>query len=75
VHTIPARTASVPIITAMENWSAIMPPPILASGHNCVPLHKTLPAMAAGVTDRLWEIGDIGGVLEAFENRTSPVSS
>jgi len=33
--------------------------------------HKTLratPAMAAGVTKRLWEIGDIVDVLEAFEN-------
>jgi len=32
--------------------------------------HKTLrttPAMAAGVTSRLWEIGDIVDVLEAWE--------
>ena len=36
-------------------------------------IHKTLrttPAMAAGVTSRLWEIGDIVGVLEAWENTT-----
>jgi hypothetical protein len=26
------------------------------------------PAMAAGVTDRLWEIGDIVQVLEDWEN-------
>jgi hypothetical protein len=35
-------------------------------------IHKTLrtaPAMAAGVTRRIWEIGDIVDVLEAFENR------
>jgi hypothetical protein len=33
-------------------------------------IHKTLritPAMAAGVTDRLWGIGDIVNVLEAWE--------
>jgi IS1 family transposase len=38
--------------------------------YNFVRIHKTLrttPAMAAGVSDRLWEIGDIVGVLEAWE--------
>jgi len=29
---------------------------------------RTTPAMAAGVTARLWEIGDIVDVLEAWEN-------
>jgi hypothetical protein len=36
--------------------------------YNFVRIHKTLrtsPAMAAGVTDRLWEVGDIVNVLEA----------
>jgi IS1 family transposase len=38
--------------------------------YNFVRIHQTLkmtPAMAAGVTKRLWEIGDIVGVLEAWE--------
>jgi hypothetical protein len=38
--------------------------------YNFVRIHKTLrvtPAMAAGVTDHLWEIGDVVGVLEAWE--------
>lgn len=38
--------------------------------YNFVRLHKTLkvsPAMAAGVTDRLWEMTDIVDVLDAFE--------
>ncbi len=38
--------------------------------YNFVRIHKTLrttPAMAAGVTKRLWEIGDIVDVLEAWE--------
>jgi hypothetical protein len=38
--------------------------------YNFVRIHKTLrvtPAMAAGVTDKLWEIGDIVDVLEAWE--------
>lgn len=38
--------------------------------YNFVRIHQTLrvtPAMAAGVSDRLWEIGDIVKVLEACE--------
>ena len=41
--------------------------------YNFVRIHKTLrttPAMAAGVTSRLWEIGDIVDVLEAWEVAT-----
>ena len=38
--------------------------------YNFVRIHQTLkmtPAMAAGVTKRLWEIGNIVDVLEAWE--------
>jgi IS1 family transposase len=38
--------------------------------YNFVRLHQTLkvtPAMAAGVTDRLWEMGDVVDMLDAFE--------
>jgi hypothetical protein len=38
--------------------------------YNFVRIHKTLkttPAMAAGVTNRLWEISDMVAVLEAWE--------
>lgn len=38
--------------------------------YNFVRIHKTLrmtPAMAAGITDRLWEIGDIVALVEAKE--------
>ncbi len=38
--------------------------------YNFVRIHKTLrvtPAMAAGVTDRLWEMSDIVGVIEGYE--------
>jgi hypothetical protein len=38
--------------------------------YNFVRIHKTLrttPAMAAKVTERLWEIGDIVSVLESWE--------
>jgi IS1 family transposase len=40
--------------------------------YNFVRIHQTLkvtPAMAAGVTDRLWEISDIIALLEVRENR------
>jgi len=42
--------------------------------YNFVRVHQTLrvaPSMAAGVTDRLWEIGDIVQVLEARETRVA----
>ena len=38
--------------------------------YNFVKVHQSLritPAMAAGVTDRLWEIEDLVGLLEAVE--------
>jgi IS1 family transposase len=43
---------------------------LFALYYNFVRIHKTLrttPAMAAKVTDRLWEIGDVVDVLEAWE--------
>lgn len=38
--------------------------------YNFVRIYRTLevtPAMAAGVTDRLWEVADMVAVLEAWE--------
>jgi len=43
---------------------------MFAMYYNFIRTHKTLrttPAMAAGVTSRLWEIGDIVDVLEPWE--------
>jgi IS1 family transposase len=43
---------------------------LFAMYYNFVRIHKTLrtaPAMAAGVTKRLWEVGDMVAVLEAWE--------
>jgi IS1 family transposase len=43
---------------------------LFAMYYNFVRIHKTLrmtPAMAAGVTDRLWEVADMVNVLEAWE--------
>jgi hypothetical protein len=43
---------------------------LFAMYYNFVRIHKTLrttPAMAAGVTKRLWEVGDMVDVLEAWE--------
>jgi hypothetical protein len=40
--------------------------------YNFARIHKTLritPAMAAGVTDRLWNVADIVDVLEKWERR------
>jgi hypothetical protein len=52
----------------MENHAHVMALHFLY--YNCVRIHKTLkttPAMAAGVTDRLWEVTDMVEVLEALE--------
>jgi hypothetical protein len=43
---------------------------LLTTYYNFVRIHKTLrvtPTMAAGVTDRLWEVADIVALLEAIE--------
>jgi hypothetical protein len=43
---------------------------LFAMYYNFVRIHKTLrttPAMAAGVTDRLWEMSDVVHALEAWE--------
>jgi 3-methyladenine DNA glycosylase/8-oxoguanine DNA glycosylase len=40
--------------------------------YNFIKIHRTLrvtPAMAAGVADRLWDAGDLVGLLEAYERR------
>jgi len=40
--------------------------------YNFVRIHQSLrvtPAMAAGISDRLWEIGDIVKLIEAMESR------
>jgi IS1 family transposase len=49
---------------------------LFAMYYNFVRIHKTLrttPAMAANVTNRLWEIGDIVDVLEAWEGKRETV--
>jgi hypothetical protein len=41
--------------------------------YNFVRVHKTLrisPAMAAGITRRLWEMSDVVAMLEAWEAMT-----
>jgi hypothetical protein len=38
--------------------------------YNCVRIHQTLkitPAMAAGVTDKLWEMSEMVRILEEWE--------
>ena len=43
---------------------------LFAMYYNFVRIHKTLrttPAMAAGVTGKLWEIGDIVALVEAAD--------
>src|SRR5207244_13234211 len=45
---------------------------LFAMYYNFVRIHKTLrttPAMAAGVSERLWDISDIADLLEAWESQ------
>jgi hypothetical protein len=47
---------------------------VFAMYYNFVRIHKrlrTTPSVAANVTNHLWEIGDVVGVLEAWEIATS----
>jgi hypothetical protein len=40
--------------------------------YNFIKIHRTLrmsPAMAAGVTDRLWDVADLVALWEAYESR------
>ena len=40
--------------------------------YNFIKIHRTLrtsPAMAAGVTDRLWDVNDLVTLWEAYEQR------
>ena len=40
--------------------------------YNFIKIHRTLrmsPAMAAGVTDRLWDVSDLVALWEAYEQR------
>jgi len=41
-------------------------------GYNFIKIHRTLrtsPAMAAGVSDRLWSVEDLVALWEAYEQR------
>ncbi len=52
----------------LENHAHAMA--LFSTYYNFVRIHQTLrvtPAMAAGVTERLWEIGDIVAILEKWE--------
>ena len=42
--------------------------------YNFIKIHRTVrtsPAMAAGVTDRLWSVDDLVALWEAHEQRTT----
>lgn len=52
----------------IENYAAAIALNYFA--YNFIKIHRTLrvtPAMAAGVTDHLWDAGDLVGLLEAEE--------
>src|ERR1700691_4838712 len=51
----------------LENHAAATPLKYFA--HHFIKIHRTLrmsPAMAAGVTDRLWEVSDLVALWEAY---------
>lgn len=46
--------------------------------YNFIKIHRTLrmtPAMAAGVTDRLWDVADLVALWESFERRAERVAA
>src|SRR5258708_8477180 len=45
--------------------------------YNFIQIHRTLrtsPAMAAGVTDRLWDVKDLVALWESYEKRENPIA-
>ena len=47
--------------------------PSISSRYNFIKIHRTLrasPAMAAGVTDRLWDVTDLVALWEEYERRS-----
>jgi hypothetical protein len=64
--TLPAADEPLPEKDQIHAQSAAL----FMTYYNSVRIHKTLrvtPALAAGVTDRLWEVSDIVALLEASE--------
>jgi hypothetical protein len=64
----PVHSADQCVLKKVENHAHSVA--LFAMYYNFVRIHKmlrTTPAMAAKVTERLWEIGDIVNVLEAWE--------
>lgn len=58
-------------LTNVENHACAVA--LHAMFHNFVRIHQTLkitPAMAAGVSDRLWQLTDLVEMIEAFEARS-----
>ncbi len=54
----------------LENHDAAVA--LYCFAYNFIKIHRTLrvtPAMASGVTDRLWEVSDLVALLEASERR------
>jgi hypothetical protein len=63
--TLPARRTAKPLLQPVTLHVALF-----ATYYNFVRIHKTLrvtPAMAAGVTNKLWDVTDIVSVLEKWE--------
>lgn len=59
----------------LENHAAATAPNYFA--YNFIKIHRTLrtsPAMAAGVTDRLWSVEDLVVLWEAYEQREGRVA-
>jgi len=64
-HTIVKR-----LLAQLENHAAATALNYFA--YNFITKHRTLrmsPAMAAGITDRLWDVNDLVALWEAYEQR------
>ena len=69
-------TLRVPITATTTNPHRASAVALTYFAYNFIRIHRTLkvtPAMAAGVTERLWEVSDLVGLLEASESKKSCV--
>jgi len=59
----------------LENYAAAIALNYFA--YNFIKIHRTLrmsPAMAAGVTDRLWDVNELVALWEQYERREERVA-
>lgn len=59
--------ATLPMLHKATRKASVATKVSLIEDRKTLPMLRVTPAMAAGVTDRLWEMKDVVEMIEAFE--------